>query len=91
MERVIADASTRSHVDPDAMVVLRSESLVFSDGSLGCPKPDVVYTQAPIPGYRVVLRAGEQTLDYRITKRGYLILCEQSVPVRPPTSEAPAS
>jgi hypothetical protein len=91
MERLIADASARSHVDADAMVVLRAESLVFSDGSLGCPKPDVVYTQAPVPGYRVVLRAGEQTLDYRITERGTLVLCGQHVPVLPPTSDAPAS
>jgi hypothetical protein len=91
MEKVIADASDRSHVDADTVVVLRAESLVFSDGSLGCPKPDVVYTPAPVPGYRVVLRAGEETLDYRITERGYPMLCEQSVTVRPPISDPAAS
>ena len=78
LDRVLADATERTGVAAADMEIIRSESLIFSDGSLGCPKPDVAYTPAPVPGYRIVLEADGRSLDYRVTERGYLMLCEQS-------------
>ena len=78
LDRVTTDAMERTGVAAADLEIIRSESLIFSDGSLGCPKPDVVYTQAPVPGYRVVLDADGQSLDYRVTERGYMMLCQQT-------------
>ena len=75
----VRDVGPIALLDLADIEVVRSESLIFSDGSLGCPQPDVVYTQAPVPGYRIVLDADGQPLDYRVTERGYMMLCEQAV------------
>ena len=75
---ILSDAASRSGTAPDRIKVTRAESLVWSDGSLGCGKPDELYTQAPVPGYRVVLDAGGQVLDYRATERGAFRLCENA-------------
>jgi hypothetical protein len=84
LDKVISDATERTGVGADEIDVLRSESLIFSDGALGCPKPDVAYTPAPVPGYRVVLEADGRLMDYRVTERGYMMLCEQAgLPISP--------
>jgi hypothetical protein len=59
------------------MSVVRSEELVFSDGSLGCGRPGQVSTQALVPGYRVVLSLDGKQYDYRVTRQGAFTLCEQ--------------
>ena len=38
--------------------VLSAEAVTWSDGSLGCPEPGMMYTQALVPGYRVQIRGG---------------------------------
>ncbi|MBW4436267.1 MAG: hypothetical protein KME04_03985 [Pleurocapsa minor GSE-CHR-MK-17-07R] len=38
--------------------------VTWPDGSLGCPQPDVAYTQALVNGYRIVLRAGDTEYIY---------------------------
>jgi hypothetical protein len=76
LERIRADAAGRLGVAPAALEVVRAESVTWSDGALGCPRPDVLYTQALEPGYWVVLRAGERQLDYRARESGYFFVCE---------------
>ena len=41
-----------------------AEFVTWSDGSLGCPAPDMAYTQALVPGYRIVLMANGETYHY---------------------------
>jgi hypothetical protein len=87
MAELVADASARSGVAVTDIAVLRAESLIFPDGSLGCPKPDVAYTPAPVPGYRVVLEAQGRQYDYRVPEGGRFVLCEGMAPpggTRPP-------
>ncbi len=78
LERIRADAAGRLGVEAASLEVVRAEAVTWSDGSLGCPKPDVVYTQALEPGYWVVLQAGEQQLDYRARASGQFFVCETS-------------
>lgn len=60
----VTDAAARAGVDPDAITVLVAERVEWSDGSLGCPEPGMMYTQAIVPGYRVVLDAAGDQLHY---------------------------
>jgi hypothetical protein len=83
MAEVMADASSRTGVATESIEVLRAQFVQWSDGSLGCPEPGMMYTQAIEPGYWVELRAGERTLDYRLTERGYFKLCESMFPLGP--------
>lgn len=89
LARVIADAAVRTGFDATDILVLRDQSIVFNDGSLGCPEPDVMYTQALVPGYWIVLKAGEETLDYRAAERGEFRLCEGQFKADPRDMGAP--
>lgn len=77
VEPVRADVATRAGVDPTAVEVVTAEAVEWSDGSLGCPQPGMVYTQAIVSGWRVVVRAGGRDFDYRVTGPGQFRLCDR--------------
>lgn len=60
----------------DDIEVVSDTAVIWNDGSLGCARPDQVYTQATVPGYRVILEYGGTKYDYRAAKGGYFLLCE---------------
>jgi hypothetical protein len=74
--RILAAAAQHSGLPADALAVSDSRRVTWNDGSLGCPQPGVHYTQALVPGWRVIVQAGERQLDYRVAERGYFLLCE---------------
>ena len=80
-DAVVADALARSGATQSSVTVQTAEQVEWSDGSLGCPAPDMMYTQAIVPGYHVVLDVGGQTYDYRLSERGLMVLCENGLPV----------
>lgn len=79
-DAVVDDMLARSGAERSAVEVVKSEAVEWSDGSLGCPQPDMMYTQAIVPGYHVILALGEETYDYRLTDRGSFVLCENPLP-----------
>ena len=78
------DAAVKSGASRDEIAVLRAESVVWNDGSLGCPEPGVTYTDAPVDGYWVELDAAGEKFDYRATASGYFRRCTGPV-LQPPT------
>jgi hypothetical protein len=79
LQSIIA-AATRSAalqlgIAPETIEVVRAERVTWSDGSVGCPAPGMQYTQALVPGYRVILRAEGQELDYHAAANGHFALC----------------
>lgn len=75
VQAALADASRRTGLAVDALQVLDAAAVTWRDGSLGCPQPDRVYTQALVPGFRVRIRAAGQQLDYHAGSRGAVLLC----------------
>jgi hypothetical protein len=86
---IIADAAERAGGEPAEIEVLRSQSITWNDGSLGCPRPGMVYIQALVEGYWVVLSYQGQEFDYRVNERGAFFLCEK--PTLPPGISLPGS
>ncbi len=80
LSQIVDDLATRLSVGRDAIQVVQAESVVWNDGSLGCPRPGEVYTQALVEGYHVVLQVGSTAYDYRASARGYFFLCQQPFP-----------
>lgn len=74
---IVADVAERSGAGPAEIKVVRSQSMTWNDGSLGCPKPNTYYTQALVDGYWVVLSYQGQEFDYRVNDRGAFFLCEK--------------
>ncbi len=56
--------------------VILAEGITYNDGSLGCPEPGQVYTQALVDGFRVVLEVDGEEFDYRIGSGTDVRLCE---------------
>ena len=81
MAAIAADAAGVTGVDPAKVVVVSVKPVTWMDGSLGCPKPGVMYTQSVVPGFRVIVRAGERTLDYRIGRAGTAKRCDSGMSV----------
>lgn len=77
LEPVVADAAERAGVEPAAVVLMSATEVEWPDGSLGCPQPDMGYTQALVSGYQIVVQAGGRTMDYRVRGPGDFRLCEQ--------------
>ncbi len=72
---VLADAAALwQRSDPTALQVIH-EAATWSDGSLGCPMPGQMYTQALVPGWRLVVSDGARELVYHASRRGYWIQC----------------
>ena len=75
IEAALDDAANRSTTARADIKVLSEEAVTWSDGSLGCPKPGMLYTQALVAGYRIVLQADGQTLNYHAMSRGRPLFC----------------
>jgi hypothetical protein len=75
VQAALADAARRTGLDAGALEVASAQAVTWSDGSLGCPEPGMLYTQALVPGYRIRIVAGERTLDYHAGLRGAPRLC----------------
>jgi len=69
------DAATRTSVDREKITVVSAGPVTWPDGSAGCPEPGMMYTQALVPGYRVVLQAGDEVLNYHATRGGTPQFC----------------
>ena len=76
LQKAIADAAVQAGVDPSAVTVVSAEATTWNSGALGCPEPGKMYTQALVPGYKIVLEAGGKTLNYHASETGSVKLCE---------------
>jgi hypothetical protein len=77
LESILKEAAALAKVDREQLVIVRAESVVWNDGSLGCPEPGMEYTQALINGYWVVIKAAGQEYDFRVGEGGSFRLCPQ--------------
>jgi hypothetical protein len=75
LDDVVADAADRAGIAPGEVVVVRAQAVQWPDGSLGCPEPGMMYTQAIVDGYWVELDAAGTAFDYRLNERGNFRLC----------------
>src|SRR5213082_2217990 len=75
LDPILKEAATLAKVDREQLVIARAESVVWKDGSLGCPEPGMMYTQALVNGYWVVIDAAGQRYDFRVASGGSFRLC----------------
>ena len=79
----VNDLASRLGVAADAISVVRVEEVDWPDGSLGCPQPDMRYTQALVNGSFIQLRAGDQLYNYHSGGRRQPFLCTSKNEVLP--------
>ena len=79
VDRAIDRAAEDSGVPADEIEVVTAESVTWSDGSLGCPEPGMGYTQALVPGYRVVLDVAGDQVSYHAAEGGDFFACANPI------------
>jgi hypothetical protein len=88
LNSILNEAARLANVPPQQLVIVRADAVVWNDGSLGCPEPGMAYTQALINGYWVLIKAGEQTYDFRVDRGGSFRVCPEGHGHPPLPSEA---
>lgn len=63
-------------VPEDEIAVTGAAAVIWNDGAIGCPQPDMSYTQALVDGARVTLMHDDTTYAYH-QGGGALFLCEE--------------
>lgn len=81
-----ADAASSAGVPAEQVRVVSVEPVTWRDGSLGCPKPGMYYTQAIVPGHRVLVEVDGRRFDYRVGAGGRFRRCDR--PARSPRQVA---
>lgn len=73
---ISADLAKRGNLSPSSIQVTGFSAQTFPDSSLGCPDPNMMYTQVLTPGYTIQVTAGGQSYDYRSNRAGtHIVLC----------------
>jgi hypothetical protein len=72
VDAAIADVAKRHQVEA---TVVEAERVTWRDGSLGCPEKGMLYTQALVPGWRIVLAAGDLRFEYHAGLKGEPFEC----------------
>ena len=75
VDGVVDQAASESGVDPANIRVVTAEAVTWRDGSLGCPKPGQAYTQALVPGFRVVVEIDGEEVHYHAAQSGEFRAC----------------
>jgi hypothetical protein len=76
IEQATIDLADRLGVKPGAVTLISYEPVTWGDGSLGCPQPDMMYTQALVDGYQIQLQVDGQVYNYHGANGEDPFLCE---------------
>lgn len=77
VDAALYDAAAHLGVSPAELKVEQVEPRQWSDSSLGCPKPGLMYSQIVTPGYVIVISGAGKQLEYHADTRGQVVLCQE--------------
>lgn len=80
VETALADLAERMGADVEQIRMVSFERVTWSDGSLGCPEPGKMYTQALVEGSRTVLELEGRRFSYHAGSDSVPFLCERPGP-----------
>jgi hypothetical protein len=81
VNQAITDLAQRTGLPLEEIEFLSFELREWSDSSLGCPQPGMMYAQVPQDGYLIQLRVDEQVYNYH-GSGDTPFLCEQQPPLK---------
>jgi len=89
LDAVVHAASADAERRAGAQAAVRTiDSVTWRDGSLGCPQPGRLYTQALVPGWRIRIDAGGQFHQYHANRRGTWVWCPPGIAEDPAPGDA---
>jgi len=85
-EAIAAEAERRG-VAPDEVSVVEYADVTWPDGSIGCPQPGMMYTQALVPGRRLLLEVQGEVASYHSGGGPAFGYCANPRPALPATPD----
>ena len=79
LDALVQLAADDTGIAPDDIRIVTAKGVTWSDGSLGCPEEGQMYTQALVPGYRVVLDVAGEKIAYHASGSGDFRPCANPV------------
>lgn len=80
--RALEGLARNTGVGADALVLTSKEAQEWPDGSLGCPEPGTMYTQALVSGYKLTFSDGTNTYNVHTDESGSrAVFCQNNLPV----------
>ena len=70
------DLAQRLSITDGEIQLYKAEAVTWRDGSLGCPKPDMMYMQILVDGYLIELEVGQTRYSYHGTYTQPPFLCD---------------
>lgn len=80
IETAKKDLAQRLSIPASDIVLLDAKEVVWSDSSLGCPQPNMMYTQVLTPGYLIKLKYDIREYEYHAGLGGALTYCKNPLP-----------
>ncbi len=77
VDQAKADLAGRLSIDVNTIEVVETQTVTWRDGSMGCAKPGMMYTQALIPGMRILLSVDGQEYEYHSGNDRAPFFCEK--------------
>ncbi len=71
----VADLAKKLQIGVEKIHISSVEATTWPDGSLGCPKQGVMYTQALTPGFNLVLEAEGKSYPYHTDENETVVYC----------------
>ncbi|MEZ4518087.1 MAG: hypothetical protein R3C44_15130 [Chloroflexota bacterium] len=83
VQSAVVDLANQLGVLSDEVIILRADPVVWADGSLGCPQPDMMYTQVQVEGAFIQLQVGDTIYNYHSGGSQDPFLCEGEAAITP--------
>ncbi|MGB7449914.1 MAG: hypothetical protein WA892_12410 [Ornithinimicrobium sp.] len=97
VQAAMQDLADRTGTDVGNVTVVGYAAVTWPDGSLGCPQPGRMYSQAVVPGHQLILTVGEGAevsatgpqvprglVSYHAGRKGTFTWCPHPRPPLPP-------
>ena len=71
----VADLAKKLQISAEKIRISSMEATIWPDGSLGCPKQGITYTQALTPGFKLTLEADGKSYPYHTDENETVVFC----------------
>jgi hypothetical protein len=80
IEKAKEDLTQRLSISTIQINVVDAKEVIWSNSSLGCPQPGMLYAEVLTPGYLIRLNANDQDYEYHAGKGSAIFYCENPTP-----------
>lgn len=80
IEKAKDDLAQRLSISITQINIMDAKEVTWSNSSLGCPQPGMLYADVLTPGYLILLSANGQDYEYHAGKSSAIFYCENPLP-----------